>query len=116
MRIMRRIAGASALKRFVPEEYQPGVAVQTDEELLQYVRNTATTVYHPAGTCKMGHDELAVVDDQLRVRGIAGLRVVDCSIMPTVTSGNTNAPTIMIAEKASDMIKVDRRVAARAAA
>jgi choline dehydrogenase len=116
VRIMRRIAAAPALKRFAPEEYLPGAAVQTDEEVLQYVRNTATTVYHPAGTCKMGHDDLAVVDDQLRVRGIGGLRVVDCSIMPTVTSGNTNAPTIMIAEKASDMIKADRKMATRAAA
>ena len=116
LRIMRKIAGASALKRYAPEEYLPGVAVESDDAILQYIRNTATTVYHPAGTCKMGHDDLAVVDDRLRVRGVEGLRVVDCSIMPTLTSGNTNAPTIMIAEKASDMIKADGRVAARAAA
>jgi choline dehydrogenase len=113
---MRRIAAAQALKPCAPEEYLPGPAVWSDEEILQYVRSTATTVYHPAGTCRMGRDELAVVDDQLRVHGIGGLRVVDCSIMPAVTSGNTNAPTIMIAEKAADMIKASRRVAAPAAA
>jgi choline dehydrogenase len=116
VKTMRRVAAAPALARFQPEEYLPGPKVSADAEILDYVRNTATTVYHPAGTCKMGHDTLAVVDDRLRVHGIGGLRVVDCSIMPAVTSGNTNAPTIMIAEKASDMIKADRSVAEKVAA
>ena len=78
--------------------------IQSDDALLDWVRNNAETTYHPVGTCKMGADSLAVVDDQLRVRGIAGLRVADASIMPTLTSGNTNAPSIMIGEKASRMI------------
>ena len=113
---VRRIAQAPALARFMPSEQAPGPAVTRDEDILQYVRDTATTVFHPTGTCKMGHDSLAVVDDRLRVHGIAGLRVVDASIMPNVVSGNTNAPTIMIADKASDMILADQKIAARAAA
>jgi choline dehydrogenase len=116
IKVMRKVAAAPALARFRPEEYVPGPKATTDAEILEYVRDTATTVYHPSGTCKMGQDPLAVVDERLRVHGIGGLRVVDCSIMPAVTSGNTNAPTIMIAEKASDMIKADRGVAARVAA
>ena len=83
----------------------PGAEVQTDEQIAEAVRAGAETLYHPVGTCKMGTDEMAVVDPQLRVRGVEGLRVVDASIMPVVTAGNTNAPTTMIAEKAADMIR-----------
>jgi choline dehydrogenase len=82
----------------------PGMARDTDEEIIAWVKEAAETTYHPVGTCRMGADAMAVVDDQLRVRGIEGLRVADASIMPTLTSGNTNAPTIMIGEKAADMI------------
>ena len=83
----------------------PGINVTSDEQMLQFVRDTGATTYHPMGTCKMGSDRLAVVDDNLRVHGLEGLRVVDASIMPTMPSGNINAPVIMIAEKAADMIK-----------
>ena len=82
----------------------PGPARQTDGEILDWVRAVGETTYHPVGTCRMGQDSLAVVDARLRVHGIAGLRVADASIMPTLTSGNTNAPSIMIGEKAADMM------------
>ena len=100
----RRLAATPPLKPYLAEEYRPGKAVETDDELLQFARDYGATIFHPVGTCKMGRDELAVVDADLRVHGIEGLRVVDASIMPTLISGNTNAPTIMIAEKAADRI------------
>ncbi len=116
IRLTRRIVAAPALARFGTQEFMPGLHAQSDDELLEAAREVAGTVYHPVGTCKMGPDNLAVVDERLRVRGVAGLRVADASVMPNLISGNTNAPTIMIAEKASDMIKADRRLAERAAA
>ncbi|MBV9459033.1 MAG: choline dehydrogenase [Bradyrhizobium sp.] len=106
-RILRKILAAPALKPYSVEEIYPGVKATSDEDLLDYCRSTGSTVYHPTSTCRMGNDPLAVVDQRLRVRGIEGLRVVDASIMPDLMSGNTNAPTIMIAEKASDMILQD---------
>jgi choline dehydrogenase len=109
LKILRRILNAPALKPYVVDEYDPGSKVQTDAELLAYCRQRGSTIYHPTSTCRMGNDPLAVVDQRLRVRGIEGLRVVDCSIMPDLVSGNTNAPVIMIAEKASDMILEDAR-------
>jgi choline dehydrogenase len=115
-KLTRRIVAASALSRFSPREHRPGTKLQTDDELLGYARDTIATVFHPVGTCKMGQGTMAVVDERLRVHGLSGLRVVDASIMPEIVSGNTNAPTIMIAEKACDMIKEDRRrVTSRAA-
>ncbi len=104
MRITRRIMTAPAMRGIARDEIAPGVNMQSDDELLDWVRKNAETTYHPVGTCKMGSDPMAVVDDQLRVHGIEGLRVADASIMPTLTSGNTNAPSIMIGEKASRMI------------
>jgi len=100
----RRIAAQPALQRWIDSEMLPGAALQTDDELLAYAQSAGGTVYHPVGTCQMGHGPRAVVDPQLRVHGIQALRVVDASVMPRLVSGNTNAPTIMIAEKASDMI------------
>lgn len=104
IRFARRIAAEPPLSDVVIGEREPGSAVRADEEILEWVRNRATTIYHPVGTCRMGADESAVVDARLRVRGVTGLRVADASIMPTITSGNTNAPTIMIGEKAAAMI------------
>jgi choline dehydrogenase len=111
LKILRRILQAPALKPYVVEEVEPGVKVATDEELLSFCRQRGSTVYHPTSTCRMGNDPLAVVDQRLKVRGIEGLRVIDASVMPDLVSGNTNAPVIMIAEKASDMILQDARVA-----
>ena len=107
IKVARRIAEAPALAPHIIDEYVPGRQYQSDEELLEAARKHSQTIYHPTSTCKMGHDELAVVDERLRVHGVTNLRVVDASIMPEITSGNTNAPTIMIAEKASDMILED---------
>jgi len=107
MKLSRRICTSPAMAPFVAEELLPGADVQGDEALLESAREIAQTIYHPVGTCKMGSDEGSVVDERLRVRGVDGLRVVDASIMPTIPSGNTNAPTIMIAEKAADMILED---------
>ncbi len=109
VKLTRRICAARALARFEPEEYLPGTRFQSEAELAREAGNIGTTIFHPVGTCKMGSDPMAVVDARLRVHRIEGLRVVDASIMPTITSGNTNAPTIMIAEKASDMIIEDNR-------
>ncbi len=105
LRMTREILSQKAFDAIRGDEYLPGIDKQSDAELDEYIKEDCNSVYHPVGTCKMGHDEMAVVDDELRVRGLDGLRVVDASIMPTLTSGNTNAPTIMIAEKAADMIK-----------
>jgi len=109
IRILRKILAAPALKSYAVDEVHPGPKVTSDEDLLAFCRQTGSTVYHPTSTCRMGNDPLAVVDQRLRVRGIEGLRVVDASVMPDLMSGNTNAPTIMIAEKASDMILEDAR-------
>ena len=109
LKLTRRLAKTEALRSYVIREHLPGSNIKTDEDLLDIARNIAQTIYHPTSTCKMGSDVTSVVDERLRVHGIAGLRVVDASIMPTIVSGNTNAPTIMIAEKASDMIIEDAK-------
>ncbi len=100
----RRLARTQALAALVGDEYRPGDDVHNDDEVLEFVRNYGATIFHPAGTCKMGSDDRAVVDTRLKVHGVSGLRVIDASIMPTLVSGNTNAPVVMIAEKAADMI------------
>jgi choline dehydrogenase len=105
IRLNREIANQDALKEWKGREIYPGEAAQSDEELAEYARSAVGSYHHQTGTCKMGTDALAVVDPQLRVHGVPNLRVVDCSIMPQIVAGNTNAPTIMIAEKAADMIK-----------
>ena len=105
----RSLAATAAMQPYVLEEYRPGAQATTDADLLEFARNFGATIFHPTGTCKMGSDAMSVVDDRLRVHGIASLRVVDCSIMPTLVSGNTNAAVVMIAEKASDMIAADAR-------
>jgi choline dehydrogenase-like flavoprotein len=102
--LTRRICAAPALAAYQPREYRPGAEVSDPDELLAAIGRIATTIFHPVGTCRMGVDEEAVVDGALRVRGVEGLRVADASVMPTITSGNTNAPTVMIAEKAAEMM------------
>jgi choline dehydrogenase len=110
LRITREIFAQAPIARHSAFEMVPGPEVRTDEELVEYMRGYGTTIYHPVGTCRMGEDPRAVVDSRLRVRGVAGLRVIDASVMPTLTTGNTNAPTIMIAEKGAAMIRDDARV------
>ncbi len=104
VRLTRHIVGMPALARYRPEEFRPGPELATTEDLARAAGDISTTIFHPVGTCRMGTDDRAVVDPQLRVHGIAGLRIADASIMPTITSGNTNSPTLMIAEKAAAMI------------
>lgn len=115
IRLTRKIVGAPALQKYRPDEFKPGTQFQTEEELSRLAGDIGTTIFHPVGTCRMGDDPQGVVDERLRLRGIEGLRVVDASVMPTITSGNTNAPTMMIAEKGAAMLREDRR-AVRAAA
>jgi choline dehydrogenase-like flavoprotein len=103
--LSRRLLAAPAWDKVRGPEFRPGADVQSDDALREYIRKTCGTVFHPVGTCRMGRDADAVVDPELRVHGVDGLRVVDASIMPTLIGGNTNAPTIMIAEKAADMIR-----------
>jgi len=108
IRLTRRIVlGTEAMKKYEPEEYTPGPDFQTDEELVRAAGNIGTTIFHPVGTCRMGRDSdtSAVVDPQLRVRGVERLRVIDASVMPTITSGNTNSPTLMIAERGSELLR-----------
>jgi len=105
IRFTRRIMAAKALAPFQPEEALPGRALQSEEELERVAGDLGTTIFHPVGTCRMGRDALAVVDDRLRVHGVSNLRVIDASIMPRITSGNTNAPTVMIAEQGAEFIR-----------
>ena len=105
LRFARRMFAAPALQQFVREESLPGSHLQTDDELLDYARRNGSTCYHASCTCLMGDHAMAVVDDALRVHGLDGLRVIDASVMPAVTSTNTNAPTIMIAEKGATIIR-----------
>ena len=104
IRLARRIIGASPFNSYRGKETHPGAEAQSDEQIADYLRSAVEAIYHPVGTCKMGNDDEAVVDSELRVHQLQNLRVVDASIMPRITRGNTNAPTIMIAEKAADMI------------
>ena len=107
IRMVRDIFAQPAIAQHSVQEILPGPGVASDDEMLAFNRQYGTTIYHPVGTCRMGEDPASVVDSRLRVRGIAGLRVIDASVMPTLTTGNTNAPTIMIGEKGAAMIKED---------
>ncbi|MCW5655823.1 GMC oxidoreductase, partial [Hydrogenophaga sp.] len=107
MRKLRALLHSGPLGDMISEEYTPGPAVQSDEQMLDFVRATASTCFHPCGTCRMGGDADSVVDPALRVRGVSGLRVADASIMPRITSGNINAPSLMIGEKAAATLLAD---------
>ncbi len=109
IRITRHIVAQAPLQKFRPEEFKPGPSYETQEQLEKAAGDIGTTIFHPVGTCRMGQDAEAIVDPRLRFNGIAGLRVADASVMPTITSGNTNSPTLMIAEKAAQMIITDNR-------
>ncbi|WP_285414641.1 choline dehydrogenase [Variovorax sp. efr-133-TYG-130] len=114
VRAARAIAESPAMRPYVKREVKPGPDITSDDRLLEFCRNNGATIFHPTGTCRMGSDALAVVDARLRVHGVAGLRVIDCSAMPTLVSGNTNAPAVMMAEKAVDLIREDVRAATAA--
>jgi choline dehydrogenase len=107
LKLLRRLVSSPAMQPFVAGEYLPGEHVQSDEDWLGFCREVGSTVYHPTSTCRMGDDAAAVVDARLRVRGLAGLRVIDASVMPRVVSGNTNAAVIAIAEKGADLVRAD---------
>ena len=108
IRLTRRIIGAPAMQRYSPEEYLPGTAADDDQAALEKAAgDIGTTIFHPVSTCRMGTDDRAVVDPRLRFNGLDGLRVADASVMPSITSGNTNSPTLMIAEKGAEMILED---------
>jgi choline dehydrogenase len=109
MRFTRRIMAANSFARYRPQEWRPGPAAESDEALVKAAGDLGSTIFHPVGTCRMGSDALAVVDDRLRVHGIEGLRVIDASVMPRITSGNTNAPTYMIAERGAEFILTDEK-------
>jgi len=109
IRFARELGQTRALQPYLAEEYRPGALASSDDDLLEFAREYGQTIFHPSGTCKMGTDSMAVVDARLRVNGMTGLRVVDCSIMPALVSGNTHAPVTMIAEKASDLILADAK-------
>ena len=105
LRLVRKIMlETNTFRKYEPEEYRPGIHIQDDKELVKAGSDFTQTIFHPVGTCKMGQDDMSVVDEKLKVRGVENLRIIDASIMPNITSGNTNAPTIMIAEKGADMI------------
>jgi choline dehydrogenase len=112
VRQMREVMKDPAIAKYVVSEYAPGVDQTSDEQLVQYLRDKGRTSFHPVSTCRMGPDPSAVVDERLRVKGFTGLRVIDASIMPDIVSGNTNAPTIMVAEKGADMVLADARAGA----
>jgi choline dehydrogenase len=108
LKIGRKIFAQPEIARYIVEETVPGRAATSDEALLQYVRDNGSTVYHAVGTCRMGDDEMSVVDSELRVRGMTGLRIVDASVMPSITSTNTNATVLMLAERAAQIIRSPR--------
>ena len=108
VKILRKIINTPPFSGYLVGEHGAGATAGTDEEIINHIRNNAATIYHPVGTCKMGNDKMSVVDDRLRVRGLSGLRIADASIMPLITSGNTNAPSIMVGEKCADMILSER--------
>jgi choline dehydrogenase len=112
LKLCRQLLAEAALAQFAESEFLPGPTVQSDAELLDFARRRGGTVYHPTSTCKMGTNAMAVVDPDLRVRGVTGLRVADASIMPTVVSGNTNAATIMIGERCAELVRQEFRLAA----
>jgi choline dehydrogenase-like flavoprotein len=111
IKLARRIVAQAPLARYKPQEHSPGPGARTDEDLLKAAGDLGTTIFHPVGTARMGadHDPGAVLDERLRVRGVAGLRVVDASAMPRITSGNTNSPTVMIGEKGAAMVLEDAK-------
>lgn len=105
IRLTRKIVSQEPMQRYRPEEFKPGPQAETDGDLAKAAGDIGTTIFHPVGTCRMGTDDKAVVDASLKVKGLEGLRVIDASVMPTITSGNTNSPVIMIAEAAADRIR-----------
>jgi len=115
MRVARAVFATPTMKRICTEEFWPGPATQSDEDWLEHAKNTGYTTFHQTSTCMMGSGPMSVVDNELRVHGMEGLRVVDAAVMPTVISGNTNAATIMIAEKAAEVIRAGARTTAKAA-